>query len=81
MHEEFERCAKEHLNNMEIRGRLYREGLDEKEFSERLAEVILPVYQSARNAGFGNWVMRRISCLIIMRSMRNNMLYRRFIQI
>lgn len=58
VHEEFERCAKEHLNNMEIRGRLYREGLSEKEFSERLAEVILPVYQSARNAGFNSWVMR-----------------------
>lgn len=58
VHEEFERCAKEHLNNMEIRGRLYRRGLSEEEFSERLAEVILPVYQSAKNAGFNNWIMR-----------------------
>ena len=58
MQEEFEKCAKEHLNNMEIQGRLYRQGLSEKEFSERLEEVMLPVYQSARNAGFNSWVMR-----------------------
>ena len=58
VHDEFEKCAKEHLNNLEIRGRLYREGLSEEDFSERLSEVILPVYQSARNAGFNSWTMR-----------------------
>lgn len=58
VHDEFEKCAKEHLNNIEIRGRLYREGLSEEEFAERLSEVILPVYQSARNAGFNSWIMR-----------------------
>lgn len=58
VHDEFEKCAKEHLNNLEIRGRLYREGLSEEEFTERLSEVILPVYQSARNAGFNSWTMR-----------------------
>lgn len=58
IHEAFDICAKEHLNNMEIREQLYREGLSEKEFSERLSAIILPVYQSAKNAGFNRWMMR-----------------------
>ena len=56
IHNEFEKCSKEHLNNDEIRGRLYREGLEKQEFEERLSEIIMPVYQSAKNMGFQNWV-------------------------
>lgn len=56
--EEFEKCAREHLNNQEIRLKLYQPGLSEREFSERLEEVILPVYQSAKSMGFSNWRLK-----------------------
>lgn len=56
VHCEFEKCAQEHLNNEQIRRRLYIPGLEKEEFGARLAEVIWPVYQSAKNSGFGNWV-------------------------
>ena len=56
IHDEFEKCAREHLNNWEIQSRLYRAGLTEQEFSGQLKDVLLPVYESARNCGFGNWV-------------------------
>lgn len=55
VHNEFEKCAKEHLNNDEIRYRVYREGLTYPQFTEELKSVILPVYQSAENCGFRNW--------------------------
>ena len=53
---EFEKCAKEHLNSPEIAQRLYRPKLEREEFSNQLYEVIYPVYQSARNCGFREWV-------------------------
>lgn len=52
----FEKCAREHLNNIEIRGRMYRQGLSLAKFSAALEEVVMPVYQSAKNCGFLNWV-------------------------
>ena len=52
---EFLACAKEHLNSPEIEYRLYRQGLDQKEFKLQLSEVIYPVYQSAKNCGFRRW--------------------------
>lgn len=52
----FEKCAKEHLNNHEIQRRIYRQGLNYDEFSNALEEVIYPVYQSAKNCGFKNWI-------------------------
>ena len=55
VHSEFDKCAKEHLNNPDIIGRLYRNGLTENEFKGTLSEILLPVYQSAQNAGFSNW--------------------------
>ena len=58
IHEEFEKCAREDLNNQEIRHKLYRQGLSEREFSERLEEVILPVYKSAKSMGFSNWRLK-----------------------
>ena len=57
VHKYFHELANEHLNNYEIRQKLYREGLSEAEFSGQLADVISPVYQSAKNAGFMNWVL------------------------
>ena len=58
IHTAFEKCAREHLNNQEIRHKLYQQGLSEREFSERLEEVILPVYKSAKSMGFSNWSLR-----------------------
>lgn len=56
VHAAFESCAKEHLNNDEIRYRIYRQGLELTEFSNTLEEVLQPVYQSAKNCGFKSWI-------------------------
>lgn len=58
IHTAFEKCAKEHLNNQEIKYKLYQKGLSEKEFSRRLEDDMFPVYQSAKNMGFSNWSLR-----------------------
>lgn len=58
VHKAFDKCAKEHLNNQEIRYKLYQRGLSETEFSGRLEEVMFPVYQSAKNMGFSSWSLR-----------------------
>lgn len=55
VHKEFEKCAKEHINNEDIRYRVYRKGLEFPEFVGELKSIILPVYQSAQNCGFSNW--------------------------
>lgn len=55
VHKEFEKCAKEHINNDDIRYRVYRAGLGIDEFTNELKSIILPVYQSAQNCGFGSW--------------------------
>lgn len=55
VHDEFEKCAKEHINNSDIRHRVYRKGMDYIEFSKELEAVISPVYQSAKNCGFSSW--------------------------
>ncbi|MCM1180556.1 MAG: HNH endonuclease [Clostridium sp.] len=54
--DEFEKCAKEHLNDDIVRGKIYREGLDFETFSNALEETVQPVYQSAKNCGFKDWV-------------------------
>lgn len=56
VHDAFEKCAKEHLNSMEIKGRVYRPNLSHEEFANVLEEVVRPVYLSAKNCGFRNWV-------------------------
>ena len=58
VHKAFDKCAKEHLNNQEIRHRLYQRDLTETEFSGRLEEVMFPVYQSAKSMGFSSWSLR-----------------------
>lgn len=58
VHKEFERCADEHLNNSDIRYRLYRAGLNRMEFTNILSEVVTPVYQSAKSSGFSNWIYK-----------------------
>ena len=56
VYDSFEKCAREHLNSLEISGRLYREGQDFITFANALEEIVLPVYQSAKNCGFKNWI-------------------------
>ena len=58
VHAEFEKCAKKHLNSEDVKRRIYRKGLAFSEFSATLEEVIQPVYQSAKNCGFKNWIYR-----------------------
>ncbi|MCR5719653.1 MAG: HNH endonuclease [Lachnospiraceae bacterium] len=53
VHGEFNNCAKEHLNNSEIRFKLYREGLSKETFRGELQEIVYPVYHSAEMCGFG----------------------------
>ena len=52
----FNKCSKENLNNEEIRFRLYRTGQSEEHFTRQLEEIVLPIYESARNMGFSKWV-------------------------
>lgn len=58
VHKVFDKCAKEHLNNQELKHKLYQRGLSETEFSGRLEDVMFPVYQSAKSMGFPNWRLR-----------------------
>lgn len=51
----FEKCARENLNNEEIRYRLYLQGQTEQHFTNQLEELLLPIYESARNMGFRKW--------------------------
>ncbi len=52
---EFEKVKKKHLNSPMVEGRLYAPDLSESEFRDRLSEIVLPVYQSAKSAGFREW--------------------------
>ena len=52
---EFEKVKRKHLNSPIVEGRLYAPGLTGEEFGGRLSEIVLPVYQSARAAGFREW--------------------------
>lgn len=52
---EFERCLQEHVNSMDVRQKLYRDGLSREEFSDNLKEIMIPVYQSVQNMGFASW--------------------------
>lgn len=55
VHNEFNKCAKEHLNNTDIRRKLYRKDLDIIQFSNALEETVQPVYMSAKDCGFKSW--------------------------
>lgn len=51
----FDKCAKENLNNEEVRYRLYQQGQSEQHFTNQLEGLLLPIYESARNMGFRKW--------------------------
>mgnify|MGYP002626748330 CR=1 FL=1 len=55
----FDKCAKENLNNEEVRFRLYQQGQTEEHFTNQLEELMLPIYESARNMGFRKWTYTR----------------------
>ena len=55
VHKEFDKCAKEHINNDEVRYRICREGLSKNDFACGLESVIQPVYKAAQNCGFASW--------------------------
>lgn len=55
VHKQFDKCAKEHINSEDIRYRVYRKGLEFSQFKKELKSIILPIYQSAQNCGFGSW--------------------------
>ena len=55
----FEKCSRENLNSEDIRFRLYRPGQSREHFTGQLEEIMLPVYESARNMGFREWTYQR----------------------
>ncbi|MCQ2551287.1 MAG: HNH endonuclease [Clostridia bacterium] len=55
LQEAVEKCMKDHVNDAEVRHKLYRPGQSQLEFSNRLEEIVFPAYESARNMGFGIW--------------------------
>lgn len=59
LHDEFEKCAKEHLNDSAVRRKIYQKGQSFESFSGALREILQPVYQSAKNCGFKNWIYSR----------------------
>ena len=61
MHKEFDKCAKEHINNDEVRYRIYREGPSVDEFRKGLESVILPVYKAAQDCGFSRWEYKGVT--------------------
>ena len=55
IHKEFIKCSKEHINSDDVMMRLYRENISECEFRESLENILLPIYNAAKNAGFRDW--------------------------
>ena len=55
----FEKCSRDNLNSEEIRYRLYKEGQTQEHFANQLEEILLPIYDSAKNMGFRKWVYER----------------------
>jgi len=60
---EFNKIAPYHLNNQEIKNQLYVDGLSDVEFKTRLDHIIRPVYESAKNCGFREWVYSEGNCV------------------
>ncbi len=60
--EEFTKISKHHLNNDEVYRTLYCDGLSEKEFGNRLQNIIRPIYDAAKNNGFKEWRYEETAC-------------------
>ena len=62
IHNEFEKCAKEHINNTDVLDRVYCPGLSYEQFAKRLKAVIHPVYKAAHDCGFDwNWEYKELT--------------------
>lgn len=57
VYSEFEKLQKEHVNNTEVRMKLYQQGLSRQQFIGNLEGIVLPVYQAAEHMGFKSWVL------------------------
>ena len=52
----FNNLAREHINNEEVRARLYgKDGFSLCEFAKSLETVVYPVYKAAQECGFSSW--------------------------
>lgn len=52
------KLKEKHLNSDDIKINLYRTDIAEEEFQNRMYTIINPIYQSASNVGFENWINR-----------------------
>ncbi|HBA70377.1 MAG TPA: hypothetical protein DCZ40_13615 [Lachnospiraceae bacterium] len=57
---EFEKCAKEHLNDNMVRKKIYQKGQDFISFANALEEILQPIYLSAKNCGFKGWIYKDV---------------------
>lgn len=52
----YDACLKENVNSEEVKTKLFlRQNLTPQEYAGRLEEILLPVYNAARNQGFDEW--------------------------
>ena len=51
----FMECSKDYINDQDIYNKLYHEDLSSVEFSNRLQDIVEPVYVAAKNLGFTEW--------------------------
>lgn len=58
IHEVFEKCLKEHVNNADVKEKLYRKCLTRTEYAANLRSIMLPVYESAQALGFEIWSLQ-----------------------
>lgn len=55
VHNTFEKCLDNNINESEVRRQLYQPGLKKTEFCNTLCNIMLPVYQAAEKMGFRDW--------------------------
>ena len=55
----FDKCVRENLNSEDIKYRLYHPGQSRDHFIGQLEDVLTPVYNSAHNMGFREWMYKK----------------------
>ena len=55
IHKEFETCAKKHINDERVKGKIYKKDLTYEEFKNGLQALVLPAYDMALECGFDKW--------------------------
>lgn len=56
LHKHLNECLKSNLNDDNIRFNLFNEDISDMEFTNRLKEIVLPVYSAAKMCGFSSWI-------------------------